>query len=181
MGNLSKGSQKSKTTSDVWGGQSPYLLDLYRRGNEMLGGFQPDTSITDPAIQAWQNQLNPQGNPYLQQMTSQYQQALGQLDQGTGMQAAGGGVYGGGRQGVEQHLNQQNIGNQLGNFMGAQYQADQSRAMQALGMSGQMLGMTPQAQQQQALAQYANLIGRPTVLGQSSGQGSTFGLGIGAK
>lgn len=181
MGDVSRTKTRSKSTADVWGGQSPYLLDLYRRGQEMLDGFQPNTSVTDPAMQAWQNQLNPQGNPYLQQMTSQYSQALGQLDQRTGMQAAAGGVYGGGRQGVEQHLNQQNIGNQMGNFMGAQYQADMNRAQGALGMAPQMLGMTPYGQQQQALAQYGNLIGRPTVLGQSSSSGSGFGLGIGAK
>lgn len=181
MGSMSKTDSSSKQASNVWGQQSPYLLDLYQRGADLLGQFQPNQSVTDPAMAAWQQQLQPQGNPHLEAMTAQYQQALGQLNQSAGGQAAGAGVYGGARHGVQQHLNQQNIGNQLGNFMGAQYQADMNRAQGALQMAPQMLGMTPYGQQQAALQNYAGLIGRPTVLGSGSSKSSGGSLGIAAK
>ena len=178
MGDISSSRSRSRNQSSVWGEQSPFLMDLYQRGANLLNQFQPNTQIPAAAQAAWQQQLTPQMNPYLDQMTSQYTQALGQLDNQTGMGAAGAGVYGGGRQGVEQHLNQQNIGNQVGNFLGSQYQADQARSMTALSMAPQMLGLDPYQQQQGALNNFAGIIGRPTVLGSgsSSGRSNSFGL-----
>ena len=106
MGSVSK--SKSNQRSQVWGEQSPFLTDLYQRGADLLNNFQPDMSIQQPAQAAWQQQLNPQMNPHLQAMQSHYGRSLGQLDQATGVSAVGTGTFGGGRQGVEQHLNQQN-------------------------------------------------------------------------
>lgn len=183
MGSVSK--SKSSQTSEVWGDQSPFLTDLYQRGADLLNTFEPvgDQGFQQPAQQAWQQQLNPQMNPHLQAMQSHYGQSLGQLDQRTGVGAVGTGTFGGGRQGVEQHLNQQRIGDQMGTFLGNQYQADMNRAQGALGMAPTLQQMflqtQPYQQQQGALAGYANLLGAPTVLGQ--GSSSRAGLGIAAK
>lgn len=178
MGSISSSRSRSRNQSSVWGEQSPFLMDLYQRGADLLNNFQPNQQVQGMAMDAWQQQLQPQMNPYLDQMTSQYTQALGQLDNQTGMAAAGQGVFGGGRQGVEQYLNQQNIGNQVGNFLGSQYQSDMARSATALSMAPQMLGLDPYNQQQGALMNYGRLIGGPTVLGEgsSSGRSKSFGL-----
>jgi hypothetical protein len=181
MGSITGSKNRSNQSSSVWGDQSPFLTDLYQRGADLLDTFQPDQSVIQPAQQAWQQQLNPQMNTHLQAMQNQYGQALGQLDQRTGMNMAGAGTFGGARHGVEQHLNQQNIGNQMGNFLGGQYQADMNRAQGALGMSGLMQSMQPYQQQAGALQNYASIIGNPTVLGQGSSSGRRMGLGIGSK
>ena len=171
MGSLSGSKSGSSASQSVWGGQSPFLLDLYQRGADLMQNFQPDQG----AMQANQQMMNPQMNPHLGAMQSQFGQALGQLDNQTGGAAAGAGVFGGGRQGVEQHLNQQNVGNQMGNFLGNQYQADQARAMTAISMAP---GLSAQGQQMGALQGYGNVVGGPTVLGQSGSRSrsSSFGL-----
>jgi len=174
MGSIAGSKNRSTASQDVWGSQSPFLQDLYQRGADLVNQFQPDQQ----AMQAHQQHLNPQMNPHLGAMTSQYTQALGQLDNATGGQAAAAGVFGGGRQGVEQHLNQQNVGNQMGQFLGNQYQADQARSMTALSMSPQM---SPFGQQMGALQQYGGLVGPPTTLASSSGRGKQTGFGLAAK
>lgn len=178
MFNFGRSKSKTDSSTRVWEAQSPFLRDVYQRGQNLLNQFQPDMAAYGPAMQAWQAQLNPQMNPYLNQMTQVYRDQLGQLDNQTGMNAVGGGVYGGGRQGVEQFLNQRNVGNQMGQFLGSQYQADMNRANQALGMAPMMMGMNPYNQQQSALQGYASLIGDPTILSRSKGRSrsSSFGL-----
>lgn len=174
MGSMSRSKSRSKSQASVWDEQSPFLTDLYQRGADLINTYQPNQQ----AEQAWQNQLQPQMNPYLGAMTQQYQQSLGQLDNATGRAAAAAGMFGGGRHGVEQSLNQQNIGNQLGNFLGNQYQSDMARSMTALSMTPQM---TSFGQQMGALQQYGGLIGGPAILGKSSSSGSRAGFGVAAK
>jgi hypothetical protein len=186
MGSLSGSKSRSKNSmsQEVWGAQSPFLQDLYRRGADLVNQFQPQQFDMGNTMQAYNQQINPQMNPHLGAMTQQYTQALGQLDNASGAQAAQAGVFGGGRQGVEQHLNQQNIGNQLGNFLGGQYQSDMNRSAQTLGMAPQLQQMqfmnNPYTQQQSALQGYAGMIGGPTTLASSSGKGKSgsFGLSI---
>ena len=125
-------------------------------------------------MQAWGQQLNPQMNPYMDQMAAKYGQQLGQANMATGGQAGLAGQRGGGRQGVAEHLNTQQYANNMGQFMGQQYQGDMNRASQALGMTGSMMGLDPNQQQWGNLQQYGNLLGSPTVLGQGSSSGSKF-------
>jgi hypothetical protein len=178
MASFGSDKARSQGSSSVWQAQSPYLESLYQQAQTNLAQFQPDNNIGSQAMQSWQNQINPQGNPYLQSTVDQYRQNLGQLDMQTGGQAALTGGYGGGRQGVEQALNQQNVGNQLGQFMGQQYQADMNRASTALGQGQTVLGLQPWQQQNQALGQYSGLIGAPTVLDQNSMQSSGKNFGV---
>lgn len=170
-------SDKSRDSTSVWGGQSPFLLDLYNQGQQQLQGFQPNQQVYDQSMQAWQQQLNPQANPYLNDMTQVYRDQLGQANQAAGGQAALGGGYGGGRHGVAEHLNQQSYASNVGGFLGQQYQQDMNRAQGALGMGGQMLGLDPYQQQWGNLNQYGNLLGSPTVLGQGSSSGQKFNIG----
>lgn len=167
-----KSSSSSRSSTRVWEAQDPFLRDMYARGAGLLDQFQPNMGLMD----AWQNQLQPQGNPYLQQMSQFYQDQLGQMNQGTGRAAAAAGMFGGGRQGVEQSLNQQQMGTQLGQFLGNQYQSDMNRSMQALQMGN---SMTPYGQQMGALRNFASLIGPPVMLNQSRGRSNAFNMGGG--
>lgn len=179
----SRSKSKSRSTQDIWGEQSPFLTDLYQRGADLMKNFQPQQFSMGNTMQAYNQQINPQMNPYLDAMTAQYTQALGQLDNATGAGAVQAGVFGGGRQGVEQALNQQNIGNQIGNFLGSQYQSDQARAAAALNLAPQLQGMqfanNPQLQELQALQGYGGLIGGPTVLTQQRAKSRSRSFGFG--
>lgn len=177
-------SSSSEQDSRVWDQQSPYLQALYQQGAQQLGGFQPNQQVADQSMQAWQGQLNadPQQNPYLQQMTQTFRDQLGQGVQQIGGQAGLTGGYGGGRQGLLEANALQDYGNQVGNFLGGQYQQDQNRAAQqnqfGLQNAQSMLNLQPWQQQQQALQQQGNLIGGPTVLGSGSSGSSSLNLGV---
>lgn len=181
-----KSSQASQgqQTSSVWDQMAPFLTDLYSRGQGLVEQFQPDTQIYNQSVQAQQQLLNPQaqGNPYLDQMAGNFQNQLGILNQQSGGQAALTGGFGGGRQGVAEALNTQNVSQQMGNFYGQQYQADQNRAMQgqlgALGMGQSILGMSPQQQQMQNLQGYGGLIGRPVLESQGTQTSSGKSKGL---
>jgi len=175
MASLSGNKSKQQSTSDVWGGMAPFLTDLYSRGQGLVDQFQPNQQMGDQAQQAWGNLVSPQGNPYLDQMAGQFQDQLGIMNQQSGGQAALTGGYGGGRHGVAESLNTQNMGQQMGQFYGQQYQGDQQRALGALGMGQSVLGMSGQGQQMQNLQQYGGLIGAPAMTSQSSG--SSKGMG----
>lgn len=175
------GSGDSTQTSKVWGAQSPFLEQLYQRGGDLMEGFTPQTQVPGQAMQAWGQQLNPQANPYLNDMTQVFRDQLGQANMGAGGQAAATGGFGGGRQGVAEHLNQQKYATNVNQFLGNQYQGDMNRAQGALGMTGQMMGLDPWQQQMQAMQQGANLIGSPTVLGEGSSSQRSSGFGVGLK
>lgn len=174
MGGIS--SDRSNDTSDVWSGQSQFLSDLYQQGANQLGNFQPNTQVPGMAQEAWGQQLSGQANPNLDAMSSYYGNALGQANQQVGGEAQLTGGYGGGRHGVANHLNQQQYANNMGNFLGQQYQGDMQRQQSAIGQAPMMMGMDPQQQQWQALQQQGSLLGNPTVLGQGSSKGSSLSI-----
>lgn len=175
MGGVSK--DKSNESSSVWGGQSPYLEDLFAQGQQQMQGFQPNQQVYDASMQAWQQQLSPQANPYLNDMTQVYRDQLGMANQATGGQAVLGGGYGGGRHGIAESQNQQNYNTSVGNFLGQQTQMGLQQQGQAIGQAGQMLNLDPNQQQWGNLQQYSQLLGNPTVLGEGSSSGSKFNVG----
>ena len=187
MGGISSSENESSNQSSVWGQQSPFLQSLYQAGADQLGAFQPNQQIAQGSMDAWGQGLNAGSgpNPYLADMTQQFRNELGYANQASGGQAAMSGGFGGGRQGVAEHLNAQQYQSNVGNFLGGQYQQDQNRFSQerqnALQQSGQVLGLQPYQQQQNALSQYGNLLGGPTILGEGSSSGSSFGAAVGAK
>lgn len=163
MGQLGGGYDKSDSSTDtgVWDQQSPFLEQLFGMGQGLAEGFQPQTQVPGQAQTAWQQQLQPMGNPYMSSFANQYQEGLGRLNQQSGGQAGLTGGYGGGRQGVAEHLNTQSVGDQMGRFYGNQYQGDMQRQASAIGMAPMMMGMSPQQQQWGNLGQYAGIIGSP--------------------
>lgn len=181
----SKQQSESGSTQGVWQGQSPYLSGLYQQGQANLGGAMGNTqNMMNTIMPAWQNQINPQGNPYLAQMG---QSGLDQLNRnfqnnimpGITSGAMGSGSLGSSRQGIAQGLAAQGVaqagGDFLNNLYGQQYQQDQNRAMSAM----QMLPML-QGSQWGDLQNLAGIIGGPTVLGESSSNSKRIGGGFGA-
>ncbi len=169
----SKGESQNTSTQNVWGTQQPYLQDLYSQGQGVLDQATQQNNAMMPQLdQAYGNALNPQGNPYLDQ---QVQGGLGQLQQNFGQtlsqirgNAVNAGSLGGSRQGVAEGIAARDMGTQANNFVsgmyGQNYQADQNRSMQALQMAPQMA-----VQQFAPLSGYQQILGAPTVLGQSQG------------
>lgn len=181
MGSVSGSKSKSQAqqSSSVWDQMAPFLTDLYTRGQGLVENFQPNQQMYGQAQQAWGQQINPQGNPYLDQMAGNFQNQLGVMNQQSGGQAGLTGGFGGGRHGVAEALNTQNVSQQMGNFYGGQYQQDQNRALGALGMGGSVLGLAPQQQQMQNLGQYGGLIGSPVMESQGTSNSSSKAQGIG--
>ena len=177
-------SDSSSTDSKVWGGQSPFLEGLYQNAADMFQGFNPQTQVPGQAMQAWQGQLNqgPGQNPYLDSMAGRFQDQLGVMNQSTGGQAGLTGGYGGGRHGVAESQNVQNMGQQMGQFYGGQYQQDMNRQQQgiqqAIGQTPMMMGMDPWQQRMGALQQTGNIFGNPTVLGEGSSSGKSANVGL---
>jgi hypothetical protein len=210
---------KSKSSSasapaTVWGDQSPYLNQMYEQAGGMAQAPESASTLQGRGMAsqyaqggmgdivgqtqgAWQNQLNPQQNPYLQQamqtainpLTQAYQE---NVLSGITDQAMSAGQQGGSRQGIaegiagREYLRQ--VGD-IGNQMAFQdYTGGQQRQAAAVGQGGAManLGMMPSQTMQQIGAQeehapWLNLqrmqgiIGGPTVLGGSQSSSSTGG------
>jgi hypothetical protein len=181
-GSTSSGS--SSNSSQIAPGQVPFLQDLFSQGQQQFQNFSPNQGIADASLGAFNSGLNAGSgpNPYLNDMTQVFRDQLGQANQQSGGQAGLAGGFGGGRQGVAEHLNAQSFQSNVGNFLGNQYQGDQNRfageRMNALGQAGNVLNLQPQQQTNQQLNQYANLVGGPTVLGEGSSGNSSLGFGV---
>jgi len=168
----SEGGNLSQSSQDVWGSQVPALEQLYAQAGQMLQG---GNQFTAPAMQAWQSQLTPGVNPYFSQSLDQ---AISAATQGftrdvlpqLRSNAVGMNVYGGVRdqlaQGEAAGQFGQGLTQMVGNMATQQYTADQNRVIQALGMAPQLSGL-----QYQPAQTAAGMIGGPTVLGSSFGQG----------
>jgi hypothetical protein len=187
MGAASGSDSSSSNENFIDPNQQPFLQGLYQAGADQLQNFQPNQQIAQGALGGFQQGLGAgsQPNPYLQQQLGVFQDQLGLANQASGGQAGLGGGFGGGRQGVAEHLNAQSFQQNVGNFLGNQFQADQNRNSQerqnALGQAGSVLGVQPFQQQGQAINQFAGQIGGPTILGEGSSSGSSFKAGVGAK
>jgi hypothetical protein len=183
MGQLGGGYDTSQGTSEsaVWDKQSPFLEQLFGMGSGLAQGFQPDQGIADQTRSAWQQQLQPMGNPYMSSFTNQFQDQLGQLNRQSGGQAGLTGGYGGGRQGVAQSLNTGNVADQMGRFMGGQYQGDMQRQADAIGMGGQVMGASGQGQQWANLGQFQGILGSPhnEQYQQDTSRGYSGNMGLG--
>ena len=254
----------------VWGGQSPFLKDLYGQAGDLFGntnqnmqGMIPGAQqnmqdIADQSQPFWQDQMqggayqdmglqnqlmgslnqslnNPsamqdinsmimggEGNNYADAMKDSYmrdaQFAQDQMLANTSAQAAGSGMSGGSRHGINEAMGnkfvndrlQQNLAQtgyesfdkDLQRKLGIAQQADQGtldRQKMLSGMIGQqnqaMQGGLDFGQNQQnlsmgqfapgmmpwdAMSQYANAIGRPTILGSGTQSGDSSSKGFGA-
>jgi len=185
MGGVSSSDSSSSQQSEIWSGQRPFLRGLYRAGAEQIEAFQPNQQIAQGTIGALEQGLGAGSgpNPYLDDMTQRFRNELGYANQQSGGQAGLTGGFGGGRQGVAEHLNAQQYQSNVGNFLGGQYQQDQNRFAQerqsAIGQAGGVLGLQDYGQQQGALGDFSRLIGGPAILGSGSSSGGSQGFQVG--
>jgi hypothetical protein len=181
MGGIGGGQEQSQSEDSVWSGQSPYLQDLFARGQSQANNFQPNDQVAGGAMQAWQQQLQPEVNPYLNDMTQQFRDQLGQANQQSGGQAGLAGGYGGGRHGVANHLNQQSYQSNVGNFLGQQTDMGLQQQGQAVGQGAGVLGLQGYQQGAGALRDFSNLVGGPTVLNQNDSSAWNANANVGGK
>jgi hypothetical protein len=178
---VGKGQSSQQSTTDVWGPQAPYLKQLYEQAaGNMPGAGTP--GFAGPARGAWEQMINPQANPYLENMG---EAGLGQINRNLtqnvlpaiGNEAMGGMNLGSSRHGVAEGLATQGAqiagGDFLTNLYGNQYQGDQNRALTALLNTGRVQDID-----WNALNNFARLIGSPTKVGQSSGDSKSMSVGI---
>lgn len=176
--------QGAQSTQGVWGAQQPGLEQLFATGQSILGGggVAPGMQgVANQAQQAWGQALQPGGNPYF---SASMQAAIDQATRGwredvmptlTDQGVAVGG-FGEPRHQLALSSAAQGFGRDLGQLAtqgyAQQYAADQASRLQALGMTGAMQGA-----QAAPLSLAQQLIGGPTVLGQSSSFGNSMGVG----
>jgi hypothetical protein len=179
-GNTSSGQAENETKIDP--AQSPFLKDLYAQGQQQFNQFAPNQGIANSSLAGYNQGLNaqPGQNPYLDSQLQTFQDQLGFANQQSGGEAGLAGAFGGGRQGVAEHLNAQSFQSNVGSFLGQTYASDQALAsgerQNALGQASNVLNLQAQGQQQNALGDYANIIGSPTLFGEGSSSNSSLGL-----
>ena len=219
--------QQSSTDlgSNVWQPQQGYLTDLWGRAQQMSGtptqgldqfGRMADTTTAAIGGIGQGVQQISQAGGYLQSMAGQTPEnnpALASYSRQIGQQfgqtvlpairggAASAGMLGGSRQQLAEGTAAAQVGQQIQDFAGQQYQADQDRRLQAaqalqagggaIGQLGSVVGglagnysQVSQLQQQTpwfGLQQYAALLG-PAILqnlgGWSQGTGSSKSFGM---
>lgn len=180
---VGKSGSEGQSTSDVWRTQQPYLEQLYSQASGMLPGMNREAAgFAGPAQGAWEQMINPQGNPYLEGMG---QAGLDQISRnfnqnimpGIRNEAMGGMNLGSSRQGVAEGIaagEATRAGTDfLTNLYGNQYQMDQNRALGALLNTGQVQNIP-----WQALQNYGGLIGAPTKTGQSTSESKGLSIGL---
>jgi len=178
MGGFSKQKQQSSqgAQQNVWDVQAPFLSQLFERAAGMSG--QPST-VQAPAMGAWESALTGTPNSSVGQVIENASREMG-LSFGRNTMpairsgAVNAGALGGSRQGIAEGLAAGELARAQAGMtsqmtMQAQEQARQSQ-LGALGMSG-LMGSLPWQNIQGA----AQVIGSPTVLANSWGQGSGSG------
>jgi len=189
----SQGSQ-SQSAQGIWSGQVPFLEGLYQRGSQLLGqsyaGGTPGAEYQSPAFAAWSRLIGGGGeNPLLAQSIKNAQSRAAEgfnenILPGLQTSAISSGNLGGSRgqiaagiAGRDAQRGQERIATDMG-FQ--DYGQSQQRILQALGMTGGLSGLS--ASSFAPLSAFAQLLGRPTVLGGSnaSSYGTSQGTGSGS-
>jgi hypothetical protein len=188
----SQATQGNQATSGqgVWGAQQGALGDLYGQSQGLMAGTNPygqqAAGLGQAGQAAWQQQLTPGQNPYFDQaVQASIDQATDSFKRGTladlDARSAGVGQLGSSRDrlatGEAAGLFGQSIAQTAAQQRAQQYSGDQDRALQAIGMTGNM-----QQSAYSPLSVAASLIGGPTVLSQaqSSGWGDSSSMGSNA-
>ena len=186
-------SSQGTSAQGVWSGQVPFLEGLYQRGSQLLGqsyaGGTPGAEYQSPAFAAWSRLIGGGGeNPLLARSISNAQSRAAEgfnenILPGLQSSAISSGNLGGSRgqiaagiAGRDAQRGQERIAQEMG-FQ--DYGQSQQRILQALGMTGGLAGLS--ASSFAPLAAFAQLLGRPTVIGgsQQSSSGASSGWGSG--
>jgi hypothetical protein len=188
--NSSNNRQGNQATSGqgVWGAQQGALTDLYGQSQGLMSGSNPygqqANMLGQQGQNAWAQQLTPGQNPHFDQaVQASIDQATESFKRGTladlDARSAGVGQLGSSRDrlatGEAAGLFGQSIAQTAAQQRAQQYSSDQDRALQAIGMTGNM-----QQSAYSPLSVAASLIGGPTVLSQaqSSGWGDASSTGL---
>ena len=175
--------EMSQTTNPgfVWGGQSPYLEQLYGMGSNLannFGGYQQGAqNIYNTATQGFNQLMNPGVNPQLQAYQGDVQRNLERnMLPAIQSNAAGFGQMGGSRHGIAQGLAMSDANQQVTDMASNLYNDDMNRLMGAMAFAP-TLGNFGHSIHWYALNQYAGLLGSPTALrggGSASSSGSDW-------
>ncbi len=169
---FAQGGNVNASTQDVWGAQVPALTSLFGGAQGLIG---QQSQVQQPAQQAWESMLTPGINP---QFSQALDAAIAQATQGftrdvlpqLRTNAAGMGAYGGVRdqlaQGEAAGLFGQGLQRTAATALSDQWNQQQQQRLAALQMAPMIGGLG-----NQNLVTAAQVIGGPTVLGQSFGQG----------
>jgi hypothetical protein len=171
------------SAQQVWGQQGGALGDLYGQAQGLMGGSNPygqqAQGLGAAGQNAWAQQLTPGQNPYFDQaVQASIDQATDSFKRGTladlDARSAGVGQLGSSRDrlaaGEAAGQFGQSIAQTAAQQRAQQYSSDQDRALQAIGMTGNM-----QQSAYSPLSVAASLIGGPTVLSNSSNYGNSYG------
>lgn len=182
----SQSQQASRSWQNVYPGQAPYLEALYGRGAQMLdqvtGGQQ--SPWEQPAMSAWARMLEGGMNPHLPGMVREAQARAGEgfaenvlpaLQQSAIASGNLGGTRGNIAAGMAAREAVRDQGRIATELYGRGFESSEARALQALGLTGGLAQLS--ASSFAPLLAYAQLLGRPTVLGGSESSGSSWGQG----
>lgn len=172
----------STDPASVWGGQAPYLQDLYGQAQQQFGNVNTAGAqgIYDQATAGFNQLMNPGINPQLEAYQRQVQQNMERNILPTIQGQAGMyGQMGGSRQGVAQGLAMGDANQQITDMAANLYGQDMDRMGQAMSQAPG-LAQFGESIPWFGLQQYSGLLGAPTVLGggsryetESSGGGSS--------
>jgi hypothetical protein len=178
-GSGSQQGNQAQSAQNVWGDQQGALGNLYAQAQQLMAGSNPygqqANMVGQQGQNAWQQQLTPGANPYFDQaVQASIDQATDSFKRGTmadlDARSAGVGQLGSSRDrlaaGEAAGQFGQSIAQTSAQQRAQQYSADQDRALQAIGMTGNM-----QQSAYSPLSVAASLIGGPTVLSNSNSSG----------
>lgn len=175
---MSGGKEESsqESTQGVWDVQSPYLENNYAGGqNAALPQAQQAVGQMNPQLmQSWQNMMNPGVNPQLQAYQGDVQRNLqDNLLPAIQSESMMNNQLGGSRGNIGEGLAVAQANQQVTDMASNLYNEDMNRMIMAMSGARDIagFGFTPYQEQ-------ANIVGRPTVLGESQGDSKGFEVGL---
>lgn len=178
----------SSSSQNVWQPQAGYLQDLYAQGSQ-LAGSAPTVPFNPNVGAAWNSALSGQINPSTGEVIDNATRDLGLDFQRNVMpslrrSAVGAGAAGGGREGIAQGLA---AGEAVRAMASTRASMTNDALNRAQGAQTAALGLSPSLMTTQAglpwenLTRFAQLLGSPVVLGQSSSSSSGRSFDVGTK
>lgn len=191
------GYNSSKSSTDVWGPQKPFLQDIYGAGQSL---YQQQAGQAGPAAQGFVDQMMPGLNagfaslggladPTAQIAAQEQSLATGlgnlwknEINPAIGASGVGAGGFGGGRHGVAQGVAAGELGNAYTQGLGditarANMQASQAaQSMPQYAAQTMNLGMSPFQAAFAPLQNYGALVGGPAMTSQSESSGYSMGF-----
>jgi len=157
----------SGSQQNVWQPQQGALQGLYEgAGNELNNTINTNNQMQPQMMESWNNIMNPGVNAQLQAYQNQVMQNFNEnIMPAIGDNASMAGGFGGTRQGVAQGVAGRGANQQMTDMASNLYNQDMNRMLQGIQMAPQVSN-----QNMDSYGRYANMLGSPTVLGNSQAQ-----------